>query len=264
MRRRVEQHKLHFIHTRAPSSELYWAVVALLVDDGLVNANVLRREAPDKRTHKLVEMGKQSVCDPFWLAKLRAGALWVSNMTAPAPDEPLATPTTDVHSGLPMTAALDVLRYLWFRGPGSLAPAHVTVWRHPDSIEGTVKHLQKHVSTPQIKFVIYSAIASARVRTSRDAVPDDKALLKLCHGNAGATDKGGLSRAQFDVLRAYRDGLEWPPFMPRLEGSDKTPTTSRYRVPMAVSEPLWIVRTVYTATEGGMVSDYRDWLRASP
>ena len=48
MRRRVEEHKLQSIHTRAPASELYWAVVALLVDDGLVNANVLRREAPDK------------------------------------------------------------------------------------------------------------------------------------------------------------------------------------------------------------------------
>ena len=48
MRRRVEEQKLQSIHTRAPASELYWAVVALLVDDGLVNANVLRREAPDK------------------------------------------------------------------------------------------------------------------------------------------------------------------------------------------------------------------------
>ena len=48
MRRRVEEHKLQSIHTRAPASELYWAVVALLVDGGLVNANVLRREAPDK------------------------------------------------------------------------------------------------------------------------------------------------------------------------------------------------------------------------
>ena len=140
------------------------------------------------------------------MAKLRAVALWVSNTPAPAPDEPLATPTTDVHSGLPMTAALDVLRHLWFRGPGSLAPAHVAVWRHPDSIKDTIKHLQKHVPTPQIKIVIYSAIASGRVRTSRDAVPEDKALLKLCHGNAGAVDERGLSRAQFGVLRAYRGG----------------------------------------------------------
>ena len=112
MRRRIEQYKLQSIHTRAPASELYWAVVASLVDDGSVNANVMRRDSPDKRTLKLVDIGKQSVCDPFWLAKLRAGALWVSNVTAPAPDGPLATPTTDVHSGLPMTAALDVLRHL--------------------------------------------------------------------------------------------------------------------------------------------------------
>ena len=83
MRRRVEEHKLQSNHTRAPASELYWAVVALLVDDGLVNANVLRREAPDKRTLGLVEKGKQSVCDPFWVAKLRAEALWVSNTSAP-------------------------------------------------------------------------------------------------------------------------------------------------------------------------------------
>ena len=48
MRRRVEELKLWPIHTRAPASELYWAVVALLVDGGLVNAKVLRREAPDK------------------------------------------------------------------------------------------------------------------------------------------------------------------------------------------------------------------------
>ena len=40
MRRRVEEHELQSIHTRAPASELYWAVVALLIDDGTVNANV--------------------------------------------------------------------------------------------------------------------------------------------------------------------------------------------------------------------------------
>ena len=78
-----------------------------------------------------------------------------------------------------MTAALDVLWHLWFRGPDSLAPAHVAVWRHPDSIKDTAKHPQKHVKTPRIKIVIHSAIVSGRVRTSRDAVPDDKILLKL-------------------------------------------------------------------------------------
>ena len=47
--------------------------------------------------------------------------------------------------------------------------------------------------------------------------------------------------------------------MPKREGSDKTPTTPRYRVPMTVSvktwdEPMWIVRVVCTVTEGGTVS----------
>ena len=47
--------------------------------------------------------------------------------------------------------------------------------------------------------------------------------------------------------------------MPELEGSDKTPTTSRYRVPKPVSvkawdEPMWIVRVAYAVTEGEMVS----------
>ena len=51
----------------------------MLIDDGTVNANVLRREALDKRTLELVDKGKQTVCDPFWVAKLRAGSLWVSN-----------------------------------------------------------------------------------------------------------------------------------------------------------------------------------------
>ena len=64
---------------------------------------------------------------------------------------------------------------------------------------------------------------------------------------------------QFDVLRAYRDGREWSPFMPKLEGSGTTPTTSRYRVPKPVAtttwdEPMWIVRIVYTGTEMDMVS----------
>ena len=259
MRRRVEEHKLQSIHTRAPASELYRAFVALLIDDGTVNANVLRREAPDKRTLELVDKGKQSVCDPFWVAKLRAGSLWVSNVTAPSPGEPLATPTVDAHSGLPMTAALDVFRHLWFRGPGSIAPAHVAVWRHPDSIADTAKQLQKHVKTPRIKIAIYSAIASGRVRTSRDAVPNDKALLRLYHGNTGDADVGGLSRAQFDVLHAYRDGWKWSPFIPKPEGSDTTPTTSRYRVPKPISvtawdEAMWIVSIVYTSTEAGMVS----------
>ena len=55
MRRRVEERELQSIHTRAPASELYWAVVALLIDDGTVNANVLHRDAPDQRTLELVD-----------------------------------------------------------------------------------------------------------------------------------------------------------------------------------------------------------------
>ena len=90
-------------------------------------------------------------------------------------------------------------------------------------------------------------------------MPDDKVLSKLYHGSAGVAREGGLSQAQFGVLRACSDGWEWSPYMPKPEGSDKTPTTSRYRVPMAVpvtqwDEPMWIVRVVYTATEGEMSS----------
>ena len=158
-----------------------------------------------------------------------------------------------------MTETLDILRHLWFRGPDCIASAHFAVWRHPEAIAATVKHLQKHVKTSLIKITIYSAVASGRVRTSRDAVPSDRELLKLCHGNTGDTSIGGLSRAQFDVLRAYRDGWEWSPFMPKLEGSATTPTTSRYRVPMPVQaatwdEPMWIARIVYTSTELEMLS----------
>ena len=158
-----------------------------------------------------------------------------------------------------MTATLDILRHLWFRGPDSIASAHFAVWRHPDAIAEAVKHLQKHVRTPLIKITIYSAVASGRVRTSRDAVPSDRELLKLCHRNTGDANIGGLSRAQFDVLRAYRDGWDWSPFMPKLEGHETTPTTLRYRVPMPVrvatwNEPMWIVRTVYTGTELDMPS----------
>ena len=145
----------------------------------------MRRDAPDKRTLKLIQKGKQSECDPFWLAKLGAGALWISGASAPAPHEPLATPTVDVHSGLRMAVALDVLRHLWFRGPDSFAPAHAMVWRHADSIADTIKYLQKHVPTPQLKIVIYTAIASGRVRTSRDAVPDDKALQQALPRSGG-------------------------------------------------------------------------------
>ena len=277
MRRRVADCELQAIHTRAPAPELYWAVIASMVDNGTANANVMRRDAPDQRTLDLVEQGKQSVCDPFWLAKLRAGPLWVHCESAPTanskplapsqvsvseaapaggssgrsvdvsasilsvePDdgvvpegvtskdkssdttalgEPLSSRTVDVHTGLPMTETLDILRHLWFHGPDCVASAHFAVWRHPEAIAATVKHLQKHVKTSLIKITIYSAIASGRVRTSRDAVPNDKELLKLCHGNTGSTSIGGLSRAQFDVLRAYRDGWEWSPFMPRLEGT---------------------------------------------
>ena len=120
-------------------------------------------------------------------------------------------------------------------------------------------HLQKHVKTSLIKITVYSAIASGRVRTSRDAVPSGRELRKLCHGNTGDKSIGGLSRAQFDVLRAYRDGWEWSPFMPKPEGTATTPTTSRYRVPMPVQaatwgESMWIVRIVYTSTELDMLS----------
>jgi len=43
---------------------------------------------------------------PFWLAKLRAGALWITSAAASAaPNEPLATPTVvDAHSSLRMSA----------------------------------------------------------------------------------------------------------------------------------------------------------------
>ena len=47
--------------------------------------------------------------------------------------------------------------------------------------------------------------------------------------------------------------------MPKLEDSAKTPTTSRYRVPMPVQaatwdEAMWIARVVYTSTELDMLS----------
>ena len=97
------------------------------------------------------------------------------------------------------------------------------------------------------------------MRTSRDAVPDGKALSKRFHGGANVAREGGLNRAQYDVLRAYRDGWEWSPYMPKPEGSDKTPTTPRYRVSVAMrttgwDEPMLVARVVYTATEGEMVS----------
>ena len=222
-------------------------------------SNVMRRDAPDPRTLRLVEQGKQSVCDPFWLATLRAGPLWLSNDNTPTLGEPLSSHTADVHTWLPMTEALDILWRLWCRGPDCIASAHFAVWRHPEAIAATVKHLQKHVRTSLIKITIYSAVASGRVCTSRDAVPSDRELLKLCHGNAGDKSTGGLSRAQFDALRAYRGGWEWSPFMPQLEGSSTTPATSRCRVPMPVQaatrdDPMWIARIVYTSTEKEMLS----------
>ena len=158
-----------------------------------------------------------------------------------------------------MAETLDILRHIWFRGPDCIASAHFAVWRHPEAIAATVKYLQKHVRTSLINITIYSAVASGRVRTSRDAVPNDRELLKLCHGNTGDKSIDGLNRAQFDALRAYRDGWKWSPFMPKLEGSATTPTTSRYRVPMPVQaatwdEPIWIARIVYTSTELEMLS----------
>ena len=54
MRRRVAEHNLQTIHVRAPATELYWEVVASLVDAGAVSANVMRRDAPDKQTLKLI------------------------------------------------------------------------------------------------------------------------------------------------------------------------------------------------------------------
>ena len=95
-RRLVADCGLQDIHVRAQAPELCWAVIASMVDDGTVNANVMRRDAPDKRTLDLVEKGRQSVCDPFWLPKPRAGPLWLSNETASKPCEPLSVLTVDV------------------------------------------------------------------------------------------------------------------------------------------------------------------------
>ena len=90
-------------------------------------------------------------------------------------------------------------------------------------------------------------------------MPNDRELLKRCHGNTGDANIEGLRRAQFDVLRAYRDGWEWSPFMPKPKGSETTPTTSRCGVPRPFGvttweEPMWIVRIGYTATELEMIS----------
>ena len=62
-----------------------------------------------------------------------------------------------------------------------------------------------------------------------------------------------------EVLQRVRDGWEWSPFMPQLEGSATTPATSRCRVPMPVQaatrdDPMWIARIVYTSTEKEMLS----------
>ena len=48
MRRRVDVNNRQSIYARAPATEPYWAVLASLVDDGTVNANVMRRDAPEK------------------------------------------------------------------------------------------------------------------------------------------------------------------------------------------------------------------------
>ena len=58
MRRRVEERGLRFSHTRAPASELYWAVVASLVDDGTANANVMRRDASDQTNARPRQQGQ--------------------------------------------------------------------------------------------------------------------------------------------------------------------------------------------------------------
>ena len=92
----------------------------------------------------------------------------------------------------------------------------------------------------------------------------------LCHGQAGLAGVGGLSRAQFGVLRTYRDGWEWSPYMPKPERSDTTPSTPRYRVPLTTpvatwDAPMWVVRVVYTAAESDMASaGYHGRLRAPP
>jgi hypothetical protein len=57
---------------------------------------------------------------------------------------------------------------------------------------------------------------------------------------------GGLSRAQVGVLRAYRGGWNWSPYMPKCEGSSTTPRAFRYRVPMAA-----LPEDVYNGGGGG-------------
>ena len=67
--------------------------MAALVDDGTVSTNAMRRGVLNDRTRDAIQKGTQTECDPFWLAKLRAGALWITSSAAPTPNEPLATPT---------------------------------------------------------------------------------------------------------------------------------------------------------------------------
>jgi hypothetical protein len=99
-----------------------------------------------------------------------------------------------------MTTALDVLRHLWFRGPDCFAPSHTMVWRHAESIAGTAKYPQEHVSAARLKIAISSATRPATATRDDRRRALDSAMAKQAV-DGGAPSAADLARRTAVILR---------------------------------------------------------------
>ena len=79
-RRVIDAHglKVAFNDVRGATTELYWAVVAVLYEAGEVEVGVMRRGAKNSVQHYASDWGQDTTRDSFWLLELKEDPLYGS------------------------------------------------------------------------------------------------------------------------------------------------------------------------------------------
>ena len=218
------------IGTKTPAADLYYAAVAVLVDAGKATKWIRRRDLRRGWAHD-PNSALVAHRDPYWELKLKCTCLWLPS-PPPRARKPRPRPI-DPHSGLPVTAQLEVLRCTRAIGVDSMPMPEWGVHRDHGELESVAEKM-RHTNPPvatklQAWIVILVDIASGRMTTD-DAIPDDATLLSMRHGSSTLPPHvGGLSDEQCEVLSAVREGASmWRDWPAREHGV--APCDSRYRV----------------------------------
>lgn len=229
-----------------PASDLYFAVVAVLIERKQVTKWVRRRDTIGKLKAD-INRGLTSGRDPFWIEKLYASPLGGSGIV-----------DMDPHSGLTVISQVEILRRVCFEGPDCLPFFDWTVHRNAHVMRKVVGKLDGILAGKhrQAWIVIMVAIACGKITTD-DGILSDKRLQGLLHGSERIPNgAGGLTLEQYEVLGALRDGArmqrDWPP----REYRDITPTDSQYRVTDVQTTTEWKLKSRWKSLTFGQ-REYR-------